>query len=259
MIDSHCHLNHDRFYSNPEKYIAEAMSKGVLSFLVVGYDLKSSQRAFALAKRFDNVYAAVGIHPTDVKSKGLDDFAKIEGMLKHPKVIAYGEIGLDYYWDKDELAQANQKINFIKQIEIANRYQKPVIIHTRDASYDTYKILSDNRPLQGGIMHCYSGSAEMVGNYVDLGMYISLGGPVTFLNAKTPKEVAKIVPLHRLLIETDSPYLAPHPLRGQQNEPAYLPLVAQQIALLRSSDIQTIDTETTANFNRLFKLIKWRE
>jgi TatD DNase family protein len=254
MIDSHCHLNHDRFYANPEKAINAAMQKGVLTFLVVGYDLKSSRRALALANRFPNVYAAVGIHPTDIKTRGENDFKEIEAMLDSPKVVGYGEIGLDYYWDKDEKTQANQKMFFIEQINMANRHHKPIIVHTREAAYDTYKILSDHPPLYGGIMHCYSGSAEMVGNYTSLGFYISLGGPVTFLNAKTPKEVAKIVPLDRLLVETDSPYLAPHPLRGQQNEPQNLPIIVEQIAALRGVDVKTIDEATTANFKQLFGL-----
>lgn len=256
MIDSHCHLNHDRFYGNPEKYITAAMEKGVRSFLVVGYDVKSSRRAVALAKRFPNVYAAVGVHPTDIKSRGENDLKEIEEMLKETKVVGFGEIGLDYYWDKDEKIQTEQKKYFIEQINIANRHQKPIIVHTRDAAYDTYKILCDNRPLYGGIMHCYSGSAEMVGNYVDLGLYISLGGPVTFLNAKTPKEVAKITPIDRLLVETDSPYLAPHPLRGQSNEPANLPLIVEAIANLRGETVAAIDEATTSNFNRLFGLQK---
>lgn len=256
MIDSHCHLNHNSFYSNPQKYIDEAMSKGVEAFLVVGYDLESSKRALALAKRFDNVYASVGIHPTDIKKRGQNDFKEIEDMLSDSKVIGYGEIGLDYYWDKDEETQKEQKRFFIEQIKLANKYQKPVIIHNRDAAYDTHKILVDYPPLSGGIMHCYSGSAEMVSNYTALGLYISLGGPVTFLNAKSPKEVAKVTPLNRLLIETDSPYLAPHPLRGTPNSPANLPLILSEIARLRNVDDRVIEDATSANFKRLFRLEK---
>ncbi|MDY0345462.1 MAG: TatD family hydrolase [Bacilli bacterium] len=254
MIDSHCHLNHNSFYHNPEKHIKDAMAKGVEAFLVVGYDLESSKRALSLAKRFENVYAAVGVHPTDIKKRQQNDFIEIETMLNHPKVIGYGEIGLDYYWDKEADAQIEQKKYFIEQINLANKYKLPIIVHTRDAAYDTYKLLSDNPPQYGGIMHCYSGSAEMVGNYTELGFYISLGGPVTFLNARTPKEVAKIVPLNRLLIETDSPYLSPHPLRGKPNSPENLPLILNEIARLRNVDVTVIDKETTANFWRLFRL-----
>ncbi|MFA5480836.1 MAG: TatD family hydrolase [Bacilli bacterium] len=255
MIDSHCHLNHDRFYANPEKYIQDAAEAGVEAFLVVGYDYKSSLKAVALAGRFPNVYAAVGIHPSDIKSRDQKDLGEIEKLLSNPKVIGYGEIGLDYYWDKSEAEQSEQRKYFIDQIDIANRHHKPIIIHTREAAYDTYKILSDHTPLYGGIMHCYSGSAEMVGNYIALGFYISLGGPVTFLNAKTPKEVAKIVPLNRLLIETDAPYLSPHPLRGQPNEPKNIIYVCQEVARLRNQSQQVIDQETTANFKRLFNLL----
>ncbi|MFA5421374.1 MAG: TatD family hydrolase [Bacilli bacterium] len=256
MIDTHCHLNHDKFYDNPEKYIAEAMDKGVEAFLVVGYDLKSSRRAAALANRFSNVYAAVGIHPTDIKSRGENDLQEIEKMLDLSKVVGYGEIGLDYYWDKNEAEQKAQKEFFIKQIETANRHRKPIIVHTREAAYDTHKLLVDNPPKYGGIMHCYSGSVEMVSNYVGLGFYISLGGPVTFVNAKTPKEVARATPADRLLVETDSPYLAPHPLRGQQNEPSYLPLILAEIASLRGIEEKALDKLTTENFKRLFGLAK---
>lgn len=256
MIDSHCHLNHNSFYANPQKYIEEAMAKGVEAFLVIGYDLESSRRAYALAQRFENVYAAVGIHPTDIKKRGPGDLGEIEAMLSDKKVVGYGEIGLDYYWDKSGEDQKEQKKYFIEQIKLANEHQKPIIVHTREAAYDTFKILSDNPPRYGGIMHCYSGSAEMVGNYIDLGLYISLGGPVTFLNAKTPKEVAKITPLNRLLVETDSPYLSPHPLRGKTNSPANLPLILEEIARLRGVEAKIIDEATTANFRRLFRLEK---
>ncbi|NCA96907.1 MAG: TatD family deoxyribonuclease [Bacteroidia bacterium] len=256
MIDSHCHLNHEKFYSSAEGFIAKAMGKGVEGFLVVGYDLASSQKALELAKRFPNVYAAVGIHPTDIKKRGETDLEQIEKMLSHPKVIAYGEIGLDYHWDKEENEQALQREYFIKQINVANRNGKPVIIHTRDAAFDTYKILSTHQVQRSGIMHCYSGSVEMVDSYVKLGYYIALGGPVTFTNAKTPKEVANHVPLDYLLIETDAPYLAPHPLRGQQNEPSNLPLILNEIANIRGISPLVLDEATTANFRRLFKLEK---
>ena len=232
------------------------MAKGVEAFLVIGYDLESSRRAHALAQRFENVYAAVGIHPTDIKKRGPGDLGEIEAMLNDKKVVGYGEIGLDYYWDKSGEDQKEQKKYFIEQIKLANEHQKPIIVHTREAAYDTFKILSDNPPRYGGIMHCYSGSAEMVGNYIDLGLYISLGGPVTFLNAKTPKEVAKITPLNRLLVETDSPYLSPHPLRGKTNSPANLPLILEEIARLRGVEAKIIDEATTANFRRLFRLEK---
>ena len=256
MIDSHTHLNHDKFYANPEKYINEAMEKGVTAFLVIGYDLSSSRRALELAKRFSNVYATVGIHPTDIKLRGSNDFREIDDLLNHPKVVGCGEIGLDYYWDKNEQEHIEQKKYFIEQIKLANKHQKPIVVHNRDAAYDTHKVLEDNPPEYGGIMHCYSGSAEMVGNYIRLGLYISLAGPVTFLNAKTPKEVAKATPLDRLLIETDSPYLAPHPLRGKQNESKYLPLILEEIARLRGVDPTIIDQATTENFKRLFRIDK---
>jgi len=256
MIDSHCHLNHDDFFADPKKYIDAAMRVGVSAFLVVGYDLKSSLRAIELSKRFDNVYAAIGIHPTDIKSRGEGDLKQIEALLDQPKVIACGEIGLDYYWDKDEAMRREQRACFIEQIEMANRHRKPIIVHTRDAAFHTHDLLVHNPPIYGGIMHCYSGSAEMVDEYASLGLYISLGGPVTFLNAKTPKEVAKSIALDRLLIETDAPYLAPHPLRGQRNETKNLRLICEEIARLRGCSFDEVDRATTANFEKLFGLHK---
>lgn len=252
MIDSHCHLNDKRFSQNVEQVIKKAKENGVKQFLVVGYDLFSSLKAVKLSEKYVEIYAAVGIHPSDIKKMKNHDLEEIEKLLKHKKVIALGEIGLDYYWDKDVNLQNQQKEFFVKQIQLANKYKKPILVHMRDASFDTLEVLKSESPTFGGIMHCYSGSAELVKEFIILGMYISLAGPVTFLNAKTPKEVAKIVPLDRLLIETDSPYLAPHPYRGQSNEPGYLYLIAEEIAKIKNIPLEDLKNKTTQNFKRLF-------
>lgn len=254
MIDSHCHLNDKKLLVNIDKILKDAKEKGVKKFLVVGYDLISSLKAVELSERYSEIYAAVGIHPSDVKKAKKEDYKILETLLTKPKVIAVGEIGLDYYWEKDKTLQEQQKEYFIKQIHLANKYQKPIVVHMREASLDTLQTLQKERPTYGGIMHCYSGSAELAHDFMEVGLFISLAGPVTFLNAKTPKEVAKVVPLNKLLIETDAPYLSPHPLRGKLNEPKNLPLIAEEIARLKNTNAKTIIEQTTKNFLKLFKI-----
>jgi len=246
LTDTHVHLNSDPLYANVESVIQQAIESHVQRFFVVGYDFDSSLRALELADRFPNVYAIIGVHPTEVeKSKPIDE------LVQHPKVVAIGEIGLDYYWDS--VPRPVQQQEFSRQIILAHRYNLPIVIHMRDATHDTLEVLRHHRQyLTKGIMHCYSGSVENVQDFLDLGFYISLCGPVTFVNAKTPKEVARIVPDNRLLIETDSPYLAPHPHRGKQNSPMYLPLVAASIASLRNTTIEAIAELTTQNSKELF-------
>lgn len=254
FIDTHTHLNNEQFIGSEAIAIKKAKDAGVDLFFVVGWDIASSLAAVKLAEQYEEVYAIVGVHPTDALQLELTDLKEIEKLLTHPKVIAYGEIGLDYYWVKDEVGQAKQQVFLAAQIELANKYNLPVTIHMRDATNDTYKILKEHRPLAGGVMHCYSGSKEMVQPFLDLGMYISLGGPVTFKNARVPKEVAEIVPLDKLLIETDAPYLAPHPYRGKQNEPALLPLVAEEIARIRNMKIEEVGRVTSRNAKALFRV-----
>lgn len=252
MIDTHCHLNHDDLYSRAGFYIEEAKKAGVDTFLVVGWDVKSSEKAVDLANKFDCVYAAVGIHPTDSLKATDRDYDRIESLLQNSKVIAIGEIGLDFYWNKTVEDQKKQIENFLRQIIIANKHKMPILVHSRNADQNMLELLKENKPLYGGIMHCYSSSAESASEYIELGMYISLGGPVTFNNAKKPKNVASSIPLSKLFIETDSPYLSPEPYRGNINVPANAMLVAKEIANLRNVSIETIEESTTKNFEQLF-------
>lgn len=253
MIDSHCHINDPAFQKDPETYIKTAKKSGIAEFLVVGYDLKSSISAVEIANKYPECFAAVGVHPSDVKRMGPNDLVKIEELLTNKKVIAIGEIGLDYYWDKDKEIQDQQKEFFVKQIEIANKHNLPISIHCRDAYEDCYEILKEHHVSRGGIMHCYGGSKEMTPLFVKLGFVIGLGGTVTFKNAVRPKEVAKIIGSTDYVLETDAPYLAPHPFRGQQNHSKYLYLVRDEIANLRNTSKEQVDQESTANFNRIFK------
>jgi TatD DNase family protein len=233
IFDTHCHLNSEELYNNIDEVIASAKVVGVDKFLVVGWDIKSSYLAIELANKYSEIYAAIGVHPTDIDGVTDEDFDKLMTHVNDPKVAAIGEIGLDYHWVKDPEQREKQKQWFIKQINAANLYKKPISIHNREAFGDCLAILKEHKPLYGGVMHCYSGSVELLKDVLDLGLYIGLDGPLTFTNAKTPKEVCEVVPLDRLVVETDSPYLAPHPLRGTVNEPKNIALVIDEIARLK--------------------------
>lgn len=254
IFDTHCHLNSDELYPRIDEVITNAKQVGVENFLVVGYDKKTSLLAVKIAQKYDFCFAAVGFHPTEIYDLTEEDYLTLETLAKEDKVVAIGEIGLDYFWEKNEAKRAMQKEAFIKQINLANKLHLPISIHNRDAINDCLHILKSNIPLYGGIMHCYSGSVETMREFLDLGMFVSLGGPVTFKNAVTPKEVAKNVPLERLLVETDSPYLAPHPLRGSQNEPKNIPLVVQEIALLKGVSVEELSKITSENAFRLLDI-----
>ncbi len=254
IIDSHCHLNEPKLYALRKQIIKDAQAVGVEKFIVVGYDYDSCFLAVEIAHEFDCCYAAIGIMPTDIDSALGKDEDKLFELLNDPKVVALGEIGLDYHWEKTPEQKARQKEWFIKEIEIANKYHKPIIIHARESLQDTLDILKAHPPLCGGVMHCYSGSPEMVSEFTKLGLYIGVDGPVTFLNGRSIKEVAQVIPEDRILLETDSPYLTPHPHRGEMNTPVFLPLVASEVALLRGKTYEEISEITYNNTVRLFKL-----
>ena len=252
IFDTHCHLNSEELYNNIDEVIASAKVVGVDKFLVVGWDIKSSYLAIELANKYLEIYAAIGVHPTDIDGVSDEDFDKLMTHVNDPKVVAIGEIGLDYHWVKNPEQREKQKQWFIKQINAANLYKKPISIHNREAFGDCLAILKEHKPLYGGVMHCYSGSVELLKDVLDLGLYIGLDGPLTFTNAKTPKEVCEVVPLDRLVVETDSPYLAPHPLRGTVNEPKNIALVIDEIARLKEESKKHIIDVLYKNSCRLF-------
>lgn len=255
MIDSHCHINDKAFVSKESQYIKEAIDSGVATLLIVGCDYLSSLKAAEIAFVHKECYAAVGIHPTDSKYADEKDLERIEFLLqKEHKVIAVGEIGLDYYWEKDETIKEHQKEIFIKQIDLANKYNLPISIHCRDAYEDCLNIFKAHPVKRGGVMHCYGGSKEMMAEFIKLGFYVGIGGTVTFKNAVKIKEVAQAVPSDRYLLETDAPYLAPTPHRGEENHSKYLFFIRDQIALLRNTSPEQVDEETTKNFRTLFGL-----
>ncbi|NMA95354.1 MAG: TatD family hydrolase [Clostridiales bacterium] len=253
LFDSHAHLDDKRFDKDRKEIIEGLISRGVGRVLNAGADMKSSLAGIELAKEYSHIYAAVGVHPHDVKTMEDCHLNELENMSKEKKVVAIGEIGLDFYYDNSP--RDVQRERFIDQIDLADRVGLPIIVHNRDAHKDTLDILRDNRhKLHGGVMHCYSGSAEMLKDFLDIGFYISLGGPVTFKNARKPVEVAKQVPLDKLLIETDCPYLTPHPFRGKRNDPGYVGLVAEKIAKIRDIPLEKIARVTFENASKLFRI-----
>lgn len=253
LFDTHVHLNDDQYDEDLQEVIERAQDNGIEKMVVVGFDEKTIKRAMDLIDTYDFLYAAIGWHPVDAIDL-TDDYLKwIEELAAHPKVVAIGEIGLDYHWDKSP--KDIQKQVFRRQIQLAKKLKMPIIIHNREATEDVVQILKEEHAEEvGGIMHCFSGSVETAEICLDMNFYISLGGPVTFKNAVKPKEVAKAVPLDRLLIETDCPYLAPHPYRGKRNEPAYVKLVAEQIAELREIELEELAEATTRNAKKLFNI-----
>ncbi len=253
LIDTHSHIDLENFEDHFDKVIETAKEYGVEKIVIPGVSPVGFERIIDLCERYKNVFGAVGVHPEDVNS--YDDNAEklIREYIKHPKIVAIGEIGLDYYWDKSQVER--QKEIFERQILIAKEFGKPVLVHDREAHLDTFEILKKTNASQiGVVMHCFSGSPEFAMECVREGFYIALGGVVTFKNAKKTKEVAKVVPLDKLLLETDAPYMAPVPFRGQENQPAFVKFVAQEIADLRGISFEEVALTTTKNAQNLLKI-----
>jgi TatD DNase family protein len=255
LFDTHAHLNATQFNEDVGEVIERARAEGVSHIVVVGFDRPTIARAMELAEGYDFIYAAVGWHPVDAIDMTDDDLSMIEKLASHPKVVALGEMGLDYYWDKSP--KDIQKEVFRKQIRLAKKVKLPIIIHNREATADIIEILREENAAEvGGIMHCFSGSLEVARQCIEMNFYISFGGPVTFKNAKKPKEVAKEIPLEHLLIETDCPYLTPHPFRGKRNEPSYVKYVAEAIAELKGISWEEVAQKTSDNAKRLFGMVR---
>ena len=252
LIDTHVHLNAHQYEDDVEEVIRRALDAGVERRIVVGFDRPTIHGALKLAETYDFIYAAVGWHPVDAIDCTEEDLAWIEELAtEHPKVVAIGEMGLDYHWDKSP--KGIQKKVFRDPIRLAKRVHFPIIIHNRDATADVVQILKEeDAQTTGGIMHCFSGSVETARQCIEMNFMISLGGPVTFKNAKMPKKVAEEIELEYLLVETDAPYLTPHPHRGTRNEPFYVTLVAEEIARLKGIPVEEVARQTTENAKRLF-------
>lgn len=251
LIDSHVHLDDRRFDNDRDRIIKGLKDDGIELVLNIGADLQTSIASVSLAEKYDNVYAVVGVHPHSAKEVDDSTLEILKSFATRDKVVAIGEIGLDFHYDNSP--RDVQKKWFREQLELAKEVDLPVVIHSRSATQDTFNIIKEAQDGKlRGVLHCYSDSLEMAMEYIKLGFYISLAGPVTFNNARVPKEVAKAVPLDRLLIETDSPYLTPTPNRGKRNEPAYVRYVAAEIAELRGISFDELIKATNKNTKDLF-------
>jgi len=249
IIDTHSHIDMQDF-ENINEIIQNAKNSGVNKIIVPSVDRSSFKNVLELAQSYENVYCALGIHPSEAQNAADKDFEEILKLGKEKKVVAIGECGLDYYWSKDFIDQ--QKIIFIKQIDIANQLKKTLIVHDRDAHKDTFDILTANIKDINVVMHCFSGSYEFAKECVKKDFYIGIGGVVTFKNAKKLHEIAKNIPLDYILLETDAPYLTPVPFRGKRNEPAYTKFVAEKIAEIRGISTDDVIKITTSNARKVF-------
>jgi TatD DNase family protein len=254
LFDSHAHLNDERFEEDREELISSLKDKGVDLVLNPGACIETSKSSVELANKYDFIYAAVGVHPHDVGEMTEEDIKTLRKLaLENDKVMAIGEIGLDYYYDNSP--REIQKQWFKRQIELANELKLPIIIHDRDAHGDTFEIIKNTKsPEIGCVLHCYSGNVELAKEYVKMGCYISIPGTVTFKNNKKTREVAKEIPLEYLLIETDSPYMAPEPHRGKRNDPSLVQFVADKIAQEKGISYEQVCEATKENAKKLFNI-----
>jgi len=253
FFDSHSHLDASQFDDDRELMIKRTQLNQIDFILNPGADLPSSQKAVELANRYPFIYAAVGIHPHDVEMMTEEMLSEIETLAQNPKVKAIGEIGLDYY--RDLSPRELQKKWFIEQLRLAKKLNLPVVIHDRDANEDVLKILKEERQFETGVlMHCYSGSKELALQYVKLGAYISIAGPLTYKNARKTVEVVEAVPVDRLMIETDAPYLTPEPYRGKRNEPMYVRHTCQRMANIKGVYLEEMAQITKENAMRFFNI-----
>lgn len=251
MIDTHSHINMIEGLSLDE-IIKNAFDNGIDKIIVPSAYPADMENIMDLVNKYDNVYGMLGIHPSEVKSWDDSFIEKIKNYAKNSKIAAIGEIGLDYYWDKS--FNDLQKEVFIKQIKLANELNLPIDIHDREAHKDTYDIIQEHNNGSKVIMHCFSGSVEFARECVKAGFYLGIGGVVTFKNAVKMKEVAKDIPLERILLETDAPYLTPVPFRGKENQPAYVKYVAEEIASLRGISVEEVAQITTKNAKTVFNI-----
>ena len=247
LVDTHTHLNDAKFADDVPDAVARARAAGVTRLINMGDTLESSAQAVALAHAYDGLFAGVGIHPEEARALTADDDAQLAAWTEDEKVVCIGEIGLDYHWVKDEDARALQRTVFVHQLDLARQLHLPVCIHDREAHGDTLAILQREGKGIPAVLHCYSGSAETAREFLRLGCVLGVDGPLTFKNAAKLPEIVKQMPLDRLLVETDAPYMAPVPMRGQRNEPAFVRFVAEKVAELRETTLADVARQTTAN------------
>lgn len=258
FFDSHSHYNDEKFNEDREKIIKDTFESGITKFVCAGYNIPSSLFSLKLSKKYEYIYSICGISPNDIPQseqelwKSIDEITQIVKEKNSKKLVAIGEIGLDYYWNKEN--SDLQKQAFIKQIELANEMKLPIVIHSRDASVDTIDIIRNHRVKKAGIFHCCQLNQELVRQALELGYYISFAGPITFKNSKNAPDVVKMVPLDRILIETDSPYLSPEPNRGKRNDCRNVKYVAQKIADIKEISLEEVAKKTYENAMRIFEI-----
>ncbi len=252
LIDTHAHLDDEKFAHDRAAVIERARESGVVKIITMGDSLDSSARSVALAEQFEPVYAAVGIHPEEAQPMTAATDEQIAAWAAQEKVVAIGEIGLDYYWEKDEERRALQRAIFVRQLDLARQLKLPVCIHDREAHGDMMKILkTEGRGLRG-VLHCYSGSWEMAAELLKSDWYFGVDGPLTYKNAAKLPEIVQRLPAERILIETDSPYLSPMPFRGKRNEPAHVLYIAKKAAELRGESLEAFARATRENTRELY-------
>jgi TatD DNase family protein len=253
LIDTHAHLDDARFDGDRDAMIARAREAGVEHFVTIGCDLTTSRAAVELADRYPFIYATVGVHPHEAKQIGDSWYDDLRRLAEHKKVVAYGEIGLDYHYNHSP--PKLQRERFREQITLARDLRLPIVVHTREAQEDTIAILKEENAADvGGVFHCFSGDAQLAKNALDLGFLLSFSGVITFQNATMLRDIVKTVPMDRILVETDSPYLTPAPHRGKRNEPAHVRLVSEKIAAIQGMTADQIAELTSQNARRVFKI-----
>ena len=258
FFDSHSHYNDEKFNEDREQLIQDTYKQGITKFVCAGYNIQSSLDSLEMSKKYDFIYSICGISPNDIPQseqelwKSIDEISHITKQNNDKKLVAIGEIGLDYYWNKEN--KDLQKQAFIKQIELANELELPIVIHSRDASVDTIEILKTNSVHKKGIFHCCQLNQEMIRQALELGFYISFAGPITFKNAKSADDCVRIVPMDRILIETDSPYLSPEPHRGKRNDSRNVKFVAQKIADIKGLSLEDVAKITYENAIKIFEI-----
>lgn len=251
FFDSHAHLDDGRLMKDIDEVLKRAKDAGISYILNPGADLESSVNAVALASKYDMIYAAVGVHPHEAKDMDDITLELLRGLAKKPKVMAIGEIGLDFYYDNSP--REVQREWFRKQIRLSKDVDLPIIIHDRDANHEVMEILKEERAFDGGVvLHCYSGSADLAKQYIKRGAYISIAGPITYKNARKTVEVVEQIPLEYLFIETDAPYLTPVPHRGERNESSYVAYTAKRIAEIKGITLEEVAHQTTENAKKFF-------
>lgn len=257
IIETHAHYDDEAFEEDREKLLARLPVEGIGRVINVGANMETTENSVALARQYSYVYAAVGVHPDDVEELDERKVRRLHELCRMDKTVAVGEIGLDYYWHKEEEHQKLQKYWFRRQLAIAREEKLPFIIHSRDAAQDTFEIMKEENAGEiGGVVHCFSYSTELAREYVKMGLYIGVGGVVTFKNARKLKEVVTDIPLTHILLETDSPYMAPTPHRGKRNCSLYLPYVAEEIARLKGITPEEVIRQTEENARKLFYKMK---